>query len=164
MNMKKTLLISTIFTIGLCFLEPICSAYNHNISPEENLINASISGSLDDVFMSINHNVNINVHKDAQGNTPGCSPLMLAVMNDYISIVNVLLNNNADVNDTNDNGNTALIYAALHNNVDAAKILIATGNVKINIRNNKGETALKVAMRKNHLQMIDLLTSNGAQI
>lgn len=160
MNMKKILLISTICILGLCFLDPIYSAYNDHITPEQNLIQASTSGNLDDVFMSINHNVNINAHDDVQG----FSPLMLAVMNDYISIVNVLLRNNADVNDTNNNGNTALICAAIFNNVDAAKILIATGNVKINIRNNKGETALKVAMRKNHLQMIDLLTSNGAQI
>jgi ankyrin repeat protein len=56
----------------------------------------------------------------------------------------ILIENGADINIKNKEGNTALIYAAENKNSDLAKILIENG-ADINIKNKEGKTALAIA-------------------
>ena len=54
------------------------------------------------------------------------------------------------------NGETALHWAALRGNVDVAKILIENG-VHVNVTDKNNETAIEVAIRHGHHQIAELI-------
>ena len=78
--------------------------------------------------------------------------LMLAAMLKHNSIVRLLLEQpTVDLNCTDDDGRTALHYAARVDNVEAVRLLLADPRLNTaNHENNNGETAVIEAMR-NHL-------------
>lgn len=66
----------------------------------------------------------------------GTTPLILAARLDIEGIVEQLLNGDADVNAADDNGKTALHWAASVNNVDASILLLQHGANR-DAQNNK---------------------------
>lgn len=56
---------------------------------------------------------------------------MCAIENNFITITQLLIENNADVNSKDNFGNTPLMVAAFNNRIDIAKILIKN-NANIN--------------------------------
>ncbi len=72
-----------------------------------------------------------------------------------------LINNGADINVRDDNGNTPLIYAAETHNTKVIELLIQK-NADINAVNNDGSTALMLAV--NNLETVKLLAEKGADV
>ena len=81
--------------------------------------------------------------------TKGTTALMWAVWNNHNSIVKLLLDQPAvDVNVKDNDGWTALHYAAISNNAEGARMLLLHKNFNsANVTNNSGDTALMIAVK-----------------
>lgn len=79
----------------------------------------------------------------------GMTPLMTAVSNSKnIEIVNMLLENGAEISLQDINGNTALHFAAESDNSEAVTLLLAKG-AKWDAANKKGQSAIEIALVNN---------------
>lgn len=150
MNMKKLLLTGVICTLGLGFITPTFHAYNENMTPTENLFQASKSGNIHDIYLSTRDNDSII---NSTINEQGFTPLTLAVENNQIEAVKYLVKIGADINATDDSGMTALMIAAKYNYTKMVEFLI---NENTNINN-----ALYIAGANQHQEMVDLLLGYG---
>lgn len=96
-------------------------------------------------------------------NDKGETPLhILASRSDNKEIINYLLESGLDVNQEDNNGNTAFINAASSNNLEMIK-LMSKGLKNINATNKKGQTALALAVQNNDLNVVHYLIENGAR-
>lgn len=104
---------------------------------------------------SMNTDVNI---KDALGRTP----LHIAAEKGYAEIVLVLVEKGAEVNITDSNGNTPLIFI-IHKagNLQVTRRLLEKG-AAVNTQNRTGETALMYAAWRGHSDIVRLLLENRA--
>ena len=74
-----------------------------------------------------------------------------------------------DVNATDSNGNTALMFAAcacgLASNEDGLQLLylLLANGADPNLKNNQGETALMIASARGRLDVVALLVAHGAE-
>lgn len=82
--------------------------------------------------------------------------LMAAVMSDKIVILEKLISLNADVNQIDLQGKTALIYAVLFNKNESVKLLLKAG-AKTNLKGNDDKTALDFANFNKNTELIILL-------
>ena len=73
-----------------------------------------------------------------------------------------LIKKKADLNKANKKGNTALMRAALNNNIEIVKILIKK-KADLNRTNRDGNTALKLAEREGRAEIVRLLRDAGAR-
>ena len=78
-------------------------------------------------------------------------------------ILQELIKSGADINAKDKLGWTALIYATIENNRNAAKLLIAN-NADINAKDSNGNTALMWASHFGHMVIAKLLIDNNADI
>lgn len=88
------------------------------------------------------------------------TPLMNAVYNGNTNIINMLLENGADINYTTDEM-TPLIYAAYKGNTNIINTLLENG-VDINYTNYYGMTALMYAASYNQFEAAKVLLENNA--
>jgi ankyrin repeat protein len=88
---------------------------------------------------------------------------MIATQNNKLNIVTQLLDNKAEVNAKNINGNTSLILAAQHNYPKIVTELLKNG-ADVNIQNDNGITALMDAAALGNLEIIKILLDNHANI
>jgi ankyrin repeat protein len=77
----------------------------------------------------------------------------------YLDIVKVLVENGADVNIQDKNGNTALIYTSYYGYLEIVQHLIDKG-VDINHQNKDGWAALQIAKKFNHIKLVNYLLNN----
>jgi ankyrin repeat protein len=82
--------------------------------------------------------------------------LFVAVENDNVRMVNLLLENRVDVNVTDDYNNTALLTAVKNGKQDITKLLLEKG-ADINKANNDGETILMGAINYEEEEVIKIL-------
>ena len=75
---------------------------------------------------------------------------------DKIKIITTILDLNADINTTNNHGDTALHTAATMGSEVAARVLLQR-NASIRITNLKGFTAKQVAWRHNHTEIVRMI-------
>ena len=84
-------------------------------------------------------------------------PLLAAVMHNHIKCVRILLENGADVNQTDDQGHSALSIAARHGYFHLAELLVSSG-AHLSLRSHRGGgTALQKARKYKHTKIIELL-------
>jgi ankyrin repeat protein len=93
----------------------------------------------------------------------GWTPLMLAAFNGRDEIIDMLIQNNADVNSLDQGGNSALHWAAFGGHLSSAKRLIEH-HARINEQNSFGWTPLIEATARNHLNIVTLLIESGANL
>ena len=91
--------------------------------------------------------------------------LLSACKNNYIEAIQGILEQGGiiDINHTTQGGNTALLWAAYHNNTEIVKLLL-TYDANINYVNAGGDTTLIWAAYYNNLEMVKLLLTYGANI
>ncbi|MBO7238191.1 MAG: ankyrin repeat domain-containing protein [Elusimicrobiaceae bacterium] len=100
--------------------------------------------------------------QNAKGNTP---LIISASLGDNLSVKN-LLAYRANVNAANDEGNTALIYAARYNHPETVLLLFSPQLMQyradVNAQNNLGETALYWAALKGYAPIVKILLAYDA--
>ena len=130
----------------------------------ELLADKVIEKDTEGIQILLDQGIDINVKQLSTGSTV----LMLACSYfGYEDMVEYLILNGADVNVTDDNGKTPLIWAA-SNSLESAKILIS-GSADVNAKANDGMTpflqsVFGVLSGKIPLLLCDLLLENGADI
>ncbi|CAL4111295.1 unnamed protein product, partial [Meganyctiphanes norvegica] len=116
-------------------------------------------------------NTSLGADINAQTNVnDGRTPLIMATWEGYLTIVEALINAHANVSITQQDGWTALHYAARYNRTDIAVLLLNTSlDVDINAQTNLGYTplmdevsALHTAARYNRTAIAVLLLEQGA--
>jgi ankyrin repeat protein len=133
--------------------------------------------SFDIVELLINHGADVN-HKYFMPLTwdkiddsafygqrnKGTTILMVASANGYNDLIKLLLKNNANIDDYDDSGYTALLYAIVYNQIEAANILISNkANVNYNNNDNKVSPFL-MACAISDINTVKLMYANGADI
>lgn len=84
------------------------------------------------------------------------------IQNEILNYIkDLILNNNDNINATNDKGNTILHWACTYDLLDVAEYLIDIGT-DVNKHNKNGYTPLHLAHANGNLELIDLLEKNGA--
>jgi len=68
-----------------------------------------------------------------------------------------------DLNDEDENGNSPLIFAVLNGKLDMVRTLVDQGSF-VNHQNHNGETSLYWASSLGHEQIVDLLIENGSNL
>ena len=158
------------------FTPLMASAGRHNIAIADLLIEkgADIEARDDDdinalVYASTYNNeemVKFLLEKGADANTVceiknehtdiSPTPLMNAAYKGNTNIINILLENGADINYTTDYGMTALMYAASFNQFEAAKVLLEN-NADTSITDEYGRTALDLAKSEDYKDIVELI-------
>lgn len=93
------------------------------------------------------------------------SPLMLASQRNDLLSVKKILAKKVNINQEDENGNTALCYAS-GNDADDTELLklLITAGAKVNIKNGYGRNALIEAVSSKSLNKVKFLLKNGALI
>ena len=89
--------------------------------------------------------------------------LFEAVENENITEIKSLLNQGANVNVREKDGQTPLHYAAYLNNINIAKLLIDSG-ADVNVQDEDGWAPLRWAVRAENFDLVKLLIENGADV
>jgi ankyrin repeat protein len=98
----------------------------------------------------------------AVGRPAPASSLIEAVSMGDTEEVQTLLVQGADLNATDNDGLTALMWAAKHCHIDIVQLLLAKG-ADVNAKDNKGGTALIAAKREGHKEIVCILKEAGAK-
>ena len=135
---------------------------------------AASSGQADIARMLIAYGADVNAKENKENNEE--SPLSIATYNDRgwevtllglaaynnrKELVSTLLQNGADPNIRDREGNTPLVNAAINGNVEFAQLLLSKG-AAVNSKNLAGQTALMLAC--DEPQTLRLLLDNGAAV
>lgn len=91
----------------------------------------------------------------------GFTPLILAVYNNSVDVVDFLLQKGAKTSGQDAAGNTALMGVSFKGYTELAQKLVDAG-ADINERNSNGATALTFAATFGHLKIAELLLQKGA--
>lgn len=129
------------------------------IQEEKNkyLLDAIVLGEIDSVEQALSAGADVNSKETERGMTG----LMIAIMEEDIEIVTLLLENGADVNIQTKDGETALILASMFGYIEIVKILLEYG-ANVDTKENLGMTALMAASGEGHIEIVKLLLANGA--
>ena len=76
--------------------------------------------------------------------------------------VNVLVDEGADVNSRDVNGQTPLQFAASNGRSDKAELLITKG-ANVSAKNKWGRTPLDIAVDRGYTEIVELLRKHGAK-
>lgn len=121
------------------------------------LLQAVDTDSMELVAVLLEHGAQIDV------TGRGFTPLGLAVKNNNLPMVRLLLRASPDVNRKNADGNTPLHSAVVMDYIDIARVLL-TAEPDLGIYNREGMTALAVAAIEGREEMSRLLLDAGADI
>ena len=101
----------------------------------------------------------LNCSADSKG-TDGCSLMHLACQQGRVELIEHLVTNyklDSMIQESDNDGNIPLHYAALDGNSEVATLLISKYHSPVNHQNNKTETPLHLACIKGHLTFIQTL-------
>ena len=84
-------------------------------------------------------------------------------MDEYDKVVDVLIKAKADVNIPDDDGNTPLHLAVIHNHVKVVSYLIQY-NANVAYQNRDGTTSLHLACLHGSISIVNILIENGGDV
>jgi ankyrin repeat protein len=91
-------------------------------------------------------------------------PIILwAIMHDYMNLFHLLLENGADLEAKNKDGDTALLCACWKGHIAVVKMLLDK-DANIEAQNNNRKTALFYACSMGHIAVVEMLVDKGANI
>ncbi|MEM7084888.1 MAG: ankyrin repeat domain-containing protein [Bacteroidota bacterium] len=94
----------------------------------------------------------------------GFTPLhALSFKNKDLTIFRYFLDQGVDVNQKDENGNTALLNMTKSNDLASIRFLVEEGAL-VNEVNDKGESALMLAVKQNDVEAVEFLIEEGAKI
>lgn len=125
---------------------------------EEEFINAIMNQNIYQAKELLLYDLNINYR-----NLYGQTLLILSVNCDLIEIVVLLIDNGADVNLFDNDGETALTRASFFGRTTMVDILVSYG-ADVNHRTNSGSSALTLSGFNNDVDLIKILLSKGGNI
>lgn len=114
------------------------------------LIYSCAYGYQDIAELLISKGANINSFKN------DVNPMFAAVNNDNTDVIQILLDAGSDINCTDSEGYTPLMFAAQEGYTNSVSYLLSHG-AKIDIENNAGHTATSIATQNNHNDVVDIL-------
>ncbi|KAI8803381.1 ankyrin repeat-containing domain protein [Cladochytrium replicatum] len=94
-----------------------------------------------------------------------CTPIIVAAREGFTKVVQLLINKGANVNHyPNGDGfnGTAIYYAAYHNHIEVARLILSQSGVDLELAYSDGQTPLIVAAERGHAGMVELLLAAGA--
>ncbi|EXL60700.1 hypothetical protein FOCG_03523 [Fusarium oxysporum f. sp. radicis-lycopersici 26381] len=118
----------------------------------------AVDMGLKDVAISLITEQNVN-----ETSTLGRSPLGIACTKGFIEVVDLMLQNRADVTVTNNEGWTPLVAASFNGHVEVVKLLLEN-KADITAPENRGGTAIYMASLNGHIEVVKLLLENNADI
>jgi ankyrin repeat protein len=155
MNMYKWIFIA----IGFLFALGVNPVLSQEDLPEYDLLFAADTGGVKQVRVALLEGANVNYRS-----SEGITALMYAASNGHLDVVEVLIENNADVNAKPYYSNqTALYSAVLNGHVEIAELLIRN-SAEMNIKDTYGAGLLHLASSLYSWEMVDLLIYYGADI
>ena len=87
----------------------------------------------------------------------------LAGMKNHPDILQAFLDRGMNIDNKNEHGNTALMFASIDCRVELVKLLLDQ-NANPDIQDNNGWTALLIASQVGHTKIVQLLLDHGADI
>merc|ERR1719510_675057 len=129
---------------------------------EERLWNAAYAGNLAEVKQLLQFTFVDPTPKYGRCRI-GTTPLIAAAFKGHKDVVQLLLDNNADIDHRDSNVKTALMFAAWKGHKDVIQVLLDNG-ANVNHQDKKGYTALMKAAQYGHKEVVQLLLDNGANI
>lgn len=88
---------------------------------------------------------------------------MFAAKSDFVHIIDILIEAGAGINNTNQLGQTPLIYACKYDNLETAKHLISKGAAP-GQKDNDGNTCLEFALKSPNRKLVDFLLGQGLTV
>ena len=129
-----------------------------------NLMKAADNGDFDLANKSIDRaTIDKQTGYLSGGGARGSTALMIAAYKGHTDIVELLLNNGAQIETQNNDGDTALMRAVINNSIDAALVLLVHG-ANIEAEDKQGHTPLIVAAQNGLMDMANLLLGQRGQI
>ena len=125
-------------------------------TPNENLLEATEKGNIEDVRSALKNGADVNAQYDS-----GVTALMIAARTGRLEIVEGLLDHKADVNATARGGFTALIYATSAGYTKIVQRLLEK-EADIYAQTPRGQTALILATQKGYTDIVRLLQEKEA--
>lgn len=102
-------------------------------------------------------NVEINPSKVSSSyETSDVNPLCLAISKGDITTVKQIISYGIDINETTNRGMTPLMYAAIYNQSEIAKLLLEKG-AKLDMKDKSGSTALDHAKNSGFESVVEVL-------
>lgn len=83
--------------------------------------------------------------------------LCQAIQQNDLDLVRAIIRSGVHINQVNDNGLTALMFAAQGGHLEGVELLVGTNNIAINQAKNNGATALMFAAQEGHQKVVKAL-------
>eukprot|EP00004_Rigifila_ramosa_P018015 TRINITY_DN4437_c0_g1_i2.p1 TRINITY_DN4437_c0_g1~~TRINITY_DN4437_c0_g1_i2.p1 ORF type:complete len:506 (-),score=98.04 TRINITY_DN4437_c0_g1_i2:229-1746(-) len=121
------------------------------------LFEACAGNDLYRAMLCLAHGADINApHPDEEGKRP----LHACIYTDALLCAELLAQNDADVNATDNYGWTPLHFAAFKNRVEGARLLVRRG-ARLDMKEEKGHTPVNVAVAYEHWDCLHAMESSG---
>ena len=101
--------------------------------------------------------------KRQRGGTKDESYLIRSSAYGHIDMVKKFIEDGADVNAKNNDGNTALMMASWNGHIEVVRFLLKNG-ADVNAKNNDDNTALQTASMNGRTEIVAMLLNNGADV
>ena len=140
-----------------CLINYGVSCSKPDISGNPPLMKAILQNNFEIVFLLVTHHSHEEDHIDFSNcyDVNGNTPITLAYRRGFLKIFQFLIHY-LDINVRDSNGNTALHYALLNEDIPTIKLLIEQG-AKITLKNNDEESVLDMAMFKKNKDLMFFL-------